>query len=124
MSILRKTLGIYWSPTPDEFKFHLELPPLNQSPTKRSILSEIARLFDPLGWVSPVIIRAKLLLQRLWSKGIDWDDALPNDLEQSWLTLRTTLSDIQFIKMPRWINTTATMLSFQIHGFCDASDSS
>lgn len=118
-----KTLGIHWSPSQDEFKFQLDLPNVNHAPTKRSMLSDIARLFDPLGWVSPVIIKAKLLLQRLWSEGIDWDDQLPPDLTNSWLTLRNTLRDLQHITMPRWIDTTTTMLSCQLHGFCDASES-
>ncbi|XP_070529844.1 uncharacterized protein [Cardiocondyla obscurior] len=59
-----KVLGIVWSPKSDDFRFRVEL----QEPfpkTKRSILSIVARLYDPLGWATPVTVRAKILLQSL-----------------------------------------------------------
>ena len=37
-------------------------------PTKRSILKEIASVFDPLGLFSPVLLNGKVLLQSLWKK--------------------------------------------------------
>jgi hypothetical protein len=48
--------------------------------TKRSISSVIARIYDPLGLLAPVIVRAKILLQRVWALKIDWDETLPTDL--------------------------------------------
>lgn len=60
-----KTLGIQWHPAKDTFKFKINLPEISMH-TKRSVLADIARLFDPLGWISPCIIRAKLILQQLW----------------------------------------------------------
>ncbi|XP_012543469.2 uncharacterized protein LOC105840926 [Monomorium pharaonis] len=78
-----KILGIHWIPALDSFQFHVSLPS-RPSTTKRSILSTIAKLFDPLGWSSPVIISAKIFLQHLWHVKVDWDDRLPSELVLQW----------------------------------------
>ncbi|CAG7821711.1 unnamed protein product [Allacma fusca] len=59
-----KALGLYWNPATDEFKFTVQ-PMSDQTVTKRSTISQIARVFDPLGLISPVTVRGKLLMQEL-----------------------------------------------------------
>jgi len=61
------------------FSYTVKLGALTTS-TKRNILSVIARLFDPLGFLSPVILFAKHLMQRIWIAKLAWDDSLPNDI--------------------------------------------
>ncbi|XP_018406454.1 PREDICTED: uncharacterized protein LOC108782642, partial [Cyphomyrmex costatus] len=68
-----KILGISWSPSSDTFQFNVTLPHFEKT-TKRSILSTIARLFDPLGWSTPVTVVAKIFLQQLWLLKASWDD--------------------------------------------------
>ncbi|ODM96042.1 hypothetical protein Ocin01_10639 [Orchesella cincta] len=53
--------------------------------TKKILLSEIAKVFDPLGFLSPVIIREKILLQELWKADLSWNDELPEHILQQWL---------------------------------------
>jgi hypothetical protein len=61
-----RVLGVAWRPNDDVFFF--QTAEFKDSlPTKRSVLSFIARLFDPLGWASPVVIVAKILMQDLAS---------------------------------------------------------
>ena len=52
--------------------------------TKRGMLKITASIFDPLGIVSPFVVRAKLLLQRLWSMKFDWDQPLEGDILHAW----------------------------------------
>lgn len=60
-----KVLGLTWIPRKDSFRFQIELPSTGLI-TKRTVLLFIARFFDPMEWVSPVIITAKILIQELW----------------------------------------------------------
>lgn len=67
-----KTLGIFWSPQNDEFQYRIRMDEIQGKITKRQLLSEASKLFDPVGWVAPCIIIPKMLFQSLWS--IKWDD--------------------------------------------------
>jgi len=75
---LVNVLGLHWNTTEDRICF---IPkPLdstnNSAVTKRSILQDSSRVYDPLGILSPIAIRAKLLMQELWQQSVDWDDPL------------------------------------------------
>lgn len=115
-------LGIIWNPVSDHFNFVLNLPAVNDQPsTKRIILSDISKLFDPLGWLSPVIVRAKILMQQLWVKGVGWDDPLPDSTINNWQSLRHDLFNVSSISINRWI--CHHNGSLELHGFSDASTS-
>ncbi|XP_043588364.1 uncharacterized protein LOC122570306 [Bombus pyrosoma] len=75
-----KTLGIVWNSSDDSILYSVKICPTSSRITKRIISSEIAKIYDPLGLLAPVIVRAKMLLQRLWTLKIDWDESLPADL--------------------------------------------
>lgn len=117
-----KTLGIFWHPVADVFTYKVCLQPISENLTKRSILSDIAKLFDPIGLVSPITIKAKMFMQSLWLTGADWDDRLPNEVTTEWKTYRSQLHVIEQIRIPRWIRTEADPQSIQIHCFSDASN--
>ncbi|XP_065087718.1 uncharacterized protein LOC135709340 [Ochlerotatus camptorhynchus] len=116
-----KTLGLIWSPQRDEFVFSTNQTDREAShPTKRTVLSEIGRLFDPLGLVTPVTIIAKMIMQRIWRSGLPWDTPLEGELLQSWKQFREALLLVSEIKIPRCtISSDATTI--EIHGFSDAS---
>ena len=71
-----KTLGVLWLALKDVFSFQVVDLSFETRLTKRTILSKVVTIFDPLGILSPFIVRAKILLQELWSKGLDWDDSM------------------------------------------------
>ncbi|XP_046145719.1 uncharacterized protein LOC114882021 [Osmia bicornis bicornis] len=116
------TLGVVWRPNTDTFSLRV-LPPLNEPTryTKRRILSEVASLFDPLGWAAPVLIFAKILMQDLWIIGAEWDEDLPEQLLSAWETFRSKLSQLDALAIPRWTNYSADIAQLELHGFCDAS---
>lgn len=116
-----KTLGIHWSASEDNFHFKINLS-VHEEHTKRTVLSDIAKIFDPLGWMSPSTIVAKLLIQQLWLKHKEWDEPLCPDLKVQWLQLREQLPQLEQIKMHRWLGTVLPEHSVEIHGFSDASE--
>ncbi|KAJ8982007.1 hypothetical protein NQ317_004094 [Molorchus minor] len=71
-----KVLGLRYNPTLDCFSFVVNPTP-NRPCTKRYLLSELARIYDPLGFISPVTFFCKHLIQKLWLDGLGWDDT-PN----------------------------------------------
>ena len=115
-----KTLGIKWNALSDAFTYTFS--PIDQSPriTKRQVLSSVAKLFDPAGWLAPIVIRAKILMQRLWLEGLEWDDDISHESLGMWNDFISDLSELETITIPRWLQYTPTD-SVQIHGFCDAS---
>ncbi|XP_058816988.1 uncharacterized protein LOC131680284 [Topomyia yanbarensis] len=114
-----KALGIIWSPGEDEFRFQA-IQYTEQNITKRRVLSEIGKLFDPLGLLSPVIVIAKLLMQQLWAAGVSWDDNLNGDLLSSWLQFQRSLPEVRNIAIPRNVFLSES-IALEVHGFCDAS---
>ena len=67
--LTQKTLGVLWKPQEDEFTFQVKKPKPTEVPTKRSVLSSIATLFDPLQLLTPFTVRAKIMMQEIWTAG-------------------------------------------------------
>ncbi|XP_011858530.1 PREDICTED: uncharacterized protein LOC105556071 [Vollenhovia emeryi] len=117
-----KLLGIRWNPREDTLHFVAPVQNKDSRVTKRAILSEISRLFDPLGLVGPVITLAKVLMQELWTCRIGWDDAVPMRVHNSWLLIRSQLSALESIKINRLVTKGSGAGKISLHGFCDASE--
>ncbi|KAK9736297.1 Pao retrotransposon peptidase [Popillia japonica] len=88
--------------------------------TKREMLSTIARIFDPLGLIGPCVIRAKIVLQELWTHKLGWDDKLPKELHRRWNELKLDFKGLLEINVPRLvINCSSDVI--ELHAFSDAS---
>lgn len=116
-----KTLGMYWNTEKDIFQLKISMNSQSTTLSKRSFLSDVAKLYDPLGLLAPVIVVAKILFQSLWLLGLDWDAPLPTHISTKWLALQSALPFLTDITIPRWIGTFSTSSDIQLHGFCDAS---
>lgn len=114
-------LGLQWYPACDCFGLKVMVDENLGAVTKRSILSTVARLFDPLGFLTPTIILAKILLQRLWALGLEWDQEVPPAVKELWSEYLSSLSELATIRVPRWLSTRRGR-AYQIHAFCDASE--
>ncbi|XP_075236462.1 uncharacterized protein LOC142333326 [Lycorma delicatula] len=88
--------------------------------TKRNVLGRISSLFDPLGLLAPVIVKAKVFMQRLWELKVGWDDPLSDQLQLSWNNFVSELSLLELLHIPHKV-CAANATNIQIHGFCDAS---
>lgn len=113
-------LGLHWSPTDDESIF--KLSPIEPKPTwtKRQILSEIGKLYDPNGFVAPFIMGAKLIVQQIWKIHGGWDEPVPSEVNGQWNAIVEAVPKLNEIKIPRWLGTNKKYSS-ELHGFCDAS---
>ncbi|GFU79682.1 uncharacterized protein TNCV_4036891 [Trichonephila clavipes] len=102
-----KTLGLLWKPHPDSFAF--KISPMTSNST-------IARIFDPLGLIGPVITRAKILLQSLWQLKLDWNDPLPSILVSYWKSFIDALESINCLDIPRYCLQDKSIRT-ELHGF-------
>ncbi|XP_044588764.1 uncharacterized protein LOC123267942 [Cotesia glomerata] len=114
-----KVLGMYWNSRTDALQFKYTLPPETPK-TKRAILSEIAKLYDPLGLLAPIVVKAKIFMQNLWLDRVSWDEQLSPSLIHKWTGYREDLRNIESIRIPRW-NNIAPGATMELHGFSDAS---
>ena len=73
-----RTLGLTWDAQNDMLIFKIAMPS-NIPDTKRTFLKVSAAIFDPMGFISPFTVVAKILMQSLWLKRCDWDDKLDSD---------------------------------------------
>nr|XP_033200963.1 uncharacterized protein LOC117163080 [Bombus vancouverensis nearcticus] len=116
-----KTLGVFWNSSNDSILYSVEVKPTPSRVTKRIISSEIAKIYHPLGLLAPVIVRAKMLLQRIWSSKIDWDESLPIELHTEWERYYAQLPLLNNVRFPRKAIIESAM-EIELHGFCDASE--
>nr|CAI5840531.1 unnamed protein product [Callosobruchus analis] len=114
-----KALGILWNPSLDCFQYSVDTN-LNTQVTKRTILSIISQIFDPMGLVGCLIIRAKILLQTLWKLKISWDDSVPQYVHTEFINFLSELSILNNVSIPRHV-LLSNYVSCQIHAFSDAS---
>lgn len=119
-----KVLGMKWIPNEDCFSYEVLNVPLDFKVTKRSVLSCIARLFDPLGFLTPFVMWVKILFQELWILGVEWDGDVPPDIENRFNDWLKGVHLLQDWRVPRrYTNLTLKQLDrIEIHGFGDASE--
>jgi len=107
-------LGLKWDPSADVFSFH------TQPSSKRSVLSDLARTFDPLGLLAPITFWIKHFMQCLWIYGIKWDDPLPSDLYTLWKRYQLELHLVNTLIIPRRI-TEDCAIKVHLHAFSNSS---
>ena len=119
-----KTLGLEWKTSSDCFHLTISNSPLSSGdPTKRTMVSDVARVFDVLGWFALAVIRVKILLQRLWEQGIGWDKPVPPPVRDSWNKWKSELPCLSNKSVPRCYHPKGVrILHKELHGFSDASE--
>ncbi|GFY06941.1 pro-Pol polyprotein [Trichonephila clavipes] len=116
-----KTLGILWHPASDVFYFKITPLSFEGPLTKTTLLSTIANTFDTLGWLSPIAIQYKTIMQRLWKQQLQWDERVPTDITLEWEQLAKNVQLVKDIKIPRFLFVDSDN-QFHLFGFSDASE--
>lgn len=116
-----KVLGLTWTPSEDCFRISLGKSGTSDNATKRSVLSCIAQMYDPLGLIGPVIVTAKMLMQQIWCSKINWDDFLPPQLLEAWKKFSLNLGVVMELKIHRPLILNSDYVEIELIGFSDAS---
>ena len=122
----KKVLGVLWDGTLDKLVFDLEViadKAFQLPSTKRSVLSVGAKLYDPMGLMSPIFVKVKVLFQKLCLDKGDWDNDIPEQLKTEWLQYITKLKEVKAVSVPRFIFSKIEddFHNVVIHGFSDSS---
>lgn len=96
----QKIPGIRWNVAADHYIIDVACLAKQLQSTKRNIVSMVGGFFDPLGFMSPAVIRFKMLFQKLCETKVGWDQVLAGDLVREWMTLVDDLQDGQQTILP------------------------
>jgi len=115
-----QVLGVTWDLDSDQLIF---LPPLTQKKdlsSKRSILTFVASIWDPLGVFSGLTLSGRLLLRKLWELSLGWDDPLPVEAEKALDVFIDSVNSTKTIQLKRYLEI-KWLDTITLHGFGDAS---
>lgn len=79
---LQRSLGLQRSFQTDSFAFQVkfeEMPFI-----KRSVLSTLHSIFDPLWFFAPFNLLGRMSFRKLMNSSSDWDEPLPVEIERRW----------------------------------------
>ncbi|XP_037394566.1 uncharacterized protein LOC119263501 [Pygocentrus nattereri] len=118
---VQRVLGIRWNTESDSFSFKVILD--EKPATRRGILSIVASLYDPLGFLAPFILEGKRVLQEMCQRGTGWDEPLPKDLKSRWEIWMKDLENLEKIEIPRCFIPVGfgEVQRAELHHFSDAS---
>ena len=116
-----RALGVLWCRETDVFKFMIALK--ERPCTRRGILSTVSSIFDPLGFLAPVMLEGKSMLQDLCCLSIGWDDPVPQETQVRWRDWKTRLQQLETLAVPRCYKPEGfgTVEKAELHNFSDAS---
>ncbi|XP_063362899.1 uncharacterized protein LOC134651727 [Cydia amplana] len=114
------TLGVGWDSEADVIHFPTQYSAKDGHTTKRSILSDSCKIFDPLGLLCLLTIIPKVLIQKLWIEKIDWDVPVPSYINESWQDFVNGLASLTSLQIPRNVLCDSPT-HIEMHVFCDAS---
>ena len=125
----QKVLGLLWNYEEDDLIFRLSKVAeegTSQPPTKRTVLRTIAKVFDPLGLITPVTTPMKVLFQDICNSKTDWDETLQPELQETWEKWLKSCEKAGEIKVPRHYfgEKKEKAKEIELHGFCDSSQTS
>ena len=118
---MERALGVSWCIESDAFKFRIVMQ--DRPLTRRGILSTVSSVYDPLGFLAPLILTGKAILEDLCRGKVEWDDPIPENVRSRWLKWRDELHHLEDLSVRRCFKPEGfgTVMSTQLHHFSDAS---
>ncbi|XP_057197195.1 uncharacterized protein LOC130558657 [Triplophysa rosa] len=118
---MQSVLGVKWNIESDTFSFKVDLA--EKAATRRRILSTVASVYDPFGFLAPYILTGKRVLQEMCKRGVGWNDSLPSELMPKWNSWLNDLENLHKIQIPRCFipENMGIIQKIELHHFSDAS---
>ena len=118
---LERTLGVQWCVESDSFEFNIVLQ--DKPCTRRGILSTLSSVYDLIGFLAPLMLQGKAILQELCGLNLDWDEPVPEEAKKKWERWRMELMKLQGIKTPQCYKPShfSQVIRAELHHFSDAS---
>ena len=119
-----KILGMRWNTEDDKLQYQqVQITQEETLFTKRDVLRLSSRIFDPLGLIIPVTVKAKLFMQSLWKAKLDWDEILPDEMSRKWTEIATDVEEATKVTISRMLVDGEKTQETSLHVFTDASQS-
>ena len=102
----KKVLGVEWDTTADEFVFEFNdfvIKARELKPTKRNILRVAASFYDPIGLISPVTAKVKILFQILCKDRLGWDEIISENICLIWNDILNDLHYLGCVRVERFV---------------------
>ena len=96
---MEQALGVQWNVSSDQFGFSIVIK--DRPATRRGLLSIISSVYDPLGFVAPFILNAKLILQDLCRNKYGWNDKIPDEFLHRWQAWLQELPKLEQVTIDR-----------------------
>jgi len=121
-TLTERALGVHWHVTLDTFGFEIAIK--DEPPTRRGILSVISSIYDPLGFVAPSHLSAKILFQNLFRRQLGWDDLFPKEDLLCWKSWLEGLPRLEQFAINRCFKppNSGGIISCELHHFSGTSD--
>lgn len=112
-------LGLCWDKRDDKFFLkHKEIVEFKEV-AKRTVLSLVAKFWDPLGMLTPCLIKYRIALQEIWASGVGWDEEVSVEESEKWKEYRKEMIDLFEISHDRCMKPENAVGKPQLHGFSD-----
>ena len=114
-----KVLGLNWNTNTDTLSLSLTklIKETNstENVSKRSVLSLSSKAYDPMGFVEPVTVKAKIMMQELWKHNLTWNKELPDSFKENWIKWLNELKSLTPLEIPRqYFNNVASEVQLHV----------
>ena len=118
---IERALGVTWCVENDSFRFCIELR--DRPLTQGSVLSTIGSIYDPNGYIGPVTLKRKQILQQMCKDKLDWDSPVPEYLRPQWEKWRQEIKELEKLEIKRCVkpSDSGPVKAVEMHYFSDAS---
>ena len=119
---IERALGVMWCVESDSFWFHIELR--DRLLTRRGVLSVVGSIYDPNGYLAPVTLKGKQILQQMYKDKLDWDSPVPDNVRPEWEKWRQEIIELKKLEIQRCYKPEnfGPVKAVEVHYFSDASE--